>query len=199
MDILLVHGNELARQKYESALPGSTVELVRLEGGPAAYEQLARDRPRLSGPVVVVAFSAGVWALRSWLRDPANREQVSSAIVLDGLYGAPGGVCDLSPYAGVVAYGREANAQPARKKLILTYSLANPDPAVCSAAVAAAAGSGSGVVLRGTTSTDHGAQLTEVGPAVVREISQVSRQRSSPLLVVGFVAIGAIALWRILR
>lgn len=199
MNILLVHGNELARQKFESALPGSTIELIHLDGGPAAYEQLARDRPRLSGPVVLVAFSAGTWALRSWLRDPANREQVSAAIILDGLYGAPGGVCDLRPYVGIVAYGREANAQPGRKKLILTYSRANPDPAVCSAAVAAAAGSGSGVSVRGSTSTDHGAQLTEVGPAVVREISQVPRQRASPLLVVGFVAVGAIALWRILR
>lgn len=180
-DILLVHGNELAREKFIKAT-GANVTLIHLEGSSSAYDEYAQQNPRINGPIILVAFSAGVWALRRWLRDPSNREQVTAVVILDGLYGAPGSICNLQPYDGIIAYGRS------RKKMILSYSSAHPDTAICSMAVAEA--SGSSVDIIGSSSTDHNAQLTEVGPRLVGELVKTD----SPTPIRSKTSSGAVAL-----
>jgi len=201
--ILLLHGNEEARRRFEEAASARVIVVRRSDV--AAYDALPAQVPRIADladvtpgeRLLVFAFSAGAWALRRYLTNPENRAAVSAAVFLDGLYGAVGDECSLSPYAGVVAYGREANANPERARLVMTYSAAHPAPAICSLAVWHATGSGPGVEVRGYSSSDHNAQLTEVGPAIAREITVPPRRSSFPVLPLFLFTAAAAIAWRI--
>lgn len=201
--ILLLHGNEEARRLFEEATSARVVIVRRSDV--SAYDALPAQVPRIADlagvrpgeRLLVFAFSAGAWALRRYLNNLMNRAVVSAAVFLDGMYGAAGGECDLSPYTGVISYGREANASPERQRLIMTYSAAHPAPAICSLAVARAVGSGPGVEVRGYQSSDHNAQLTGVGPVVARELAAPPRRSGSPLLPLVLFVTAAAIVWRV--
>lgn len=215
--VVLIHGGESTVPKLRAALPSANVVVVYREGLSSGYSEvsgLAKEYPTLRGllakyapgwspgtPLVVLAFSAGGWALR----DAQARGDVA-AVFLDSLYGAPGNVCDLSPYQGVVAYGKEANASPQAKRLVMTYSQGSPAPGICSQAVQKAVGAGPGVFVRGYANADHTAQQGVVGPAVVKELVApwlgrgpgVSSAKSGSWLpwVAGLGLVG-LALWKL--
>lgn len=181
--IVLIHGGESTRPKLEAALPGARVAIVYRPGLSAAYNEVtgvAHDFPTLEEllsefapdwspgePLVVLGFSAGGWALRYYLRDPAARAAISAAIFLDSLYSS-GSTCDLSPYQGVLAFADMANADPAHHRLIMSYSQATPTPGICSEAIESQK-AGPGVFVRGYPNGDHSAQQGVAGPEVIRD------------------------------
>ncbi len=183
--VVLIHGGTSTVPKLQAALPGANVAVVYREGLSSGYSEvsgLAKEYPTLRGllakyapswqpgtPLVVLGYSAGGWALRYYLRDATSRGDVSAAIFLDSLYGAPGDKCDLSPYGGVVEFAKLANAEPDRHRLIMTYSQAHPAPGICSQTIAKAYG-GPGVFVRPAGNADHTAQQGVAGPAVVKEL-----------------------------
>lgn len=183
--IVLIHGGTSTVPKLQAALPGSNVVVVYREGLSSGYSEvsgLAKEFPTLRAllakyapswqpgtPLVVLGYSAGGWALRYYLRDTSARSDINAAIFLDSLYGAPDGKCDLSPYGGVVAFAKLANAEPARHRLVMTYSQAHPAPGICSETIAKA-NAGPGVFVRPAGNADHTAQQGVAGPAVVKEL-----------------------------
>lgn len=183
--IVLIHGGESTATKLAAALPGARVAVVYRQGLSEVYDEktgIAKEYPTLRGllsvfapewkpgePLVVLGYSAGAWALRYYLRDASARADITAAIFLDGLYGAPGGVCNMAPYQGVLAYAKEANANPASKRLVMTYSKSYPGPDACSEAIKAAA-PGPAVFTVPANNADHGAQQGVVGPAVVKDL-----------------------------
>lgn len=200
--VVLIHGGESTGAKLRQAMPGAEVVVVYEPGLSEVYDEktgLASKYPTLDAfmarfapgwsrgePLVLLGFSAGAWALRYYLRDPSARDAISAAVFLDGLYGHSGSQCNLAPYGGVIAYAQEANAQPSRKRLVMTYSSAHPGPGICSNAIAASAGAGPGVFVRGYASGDHGAQQNTVGPAVVSELIAPWIGKGSTLAHVAF-------------
>lgn len=222
--IVLIHGGASTAPKLAAALPGADVAIVYREGSSSGYDEktgLAKDYPKLTTlladvapswkpgvPLVILAFSAGGWALRYYLRDPAARSLITSAVFLDSLYGAPGGVCDLAPYQGIIAYGKEPG-----KLLVMTYSQGHPAPGICSQAIAKAVGSNA--VVKGYANADHSAQQGVVGPEVVKQYvapflkgvpssttlatSSGSAPETWKLVVGGLLAaavVGAVVMWR---
>ena len=75
---------------------------------------------RHGDPVVLVAFSAGCWAVRHWLKDDRSRALASYVLLLDGLHSSG------SSMDGVVEFGRLANDFPASHRLIVTNSEIDP-------------------------------------------------------------------------
>lgn len=206
---VVFHGNELSEERLREALPaGTSIVVVRLEGGTEAYQTLAERRfPTLADfmtahapfwgpgePLILLSFSAGTWALRHYMRDLAARSVTRAVVVMDGLYG--GVPCNLGPFDGIVAYAQEANAAPNQKRLVLTYSLATPAPAACTQAVEEIA-AGPGLVVAQTHTTTHEDQLIDVGPDAVAEfitpwLTAPRKKRRNKLLVIGaaVVALG---------
>ncbi len=189
--VLVLHGRDDVRAAYEDAWPGAAVGVVHLEGSTPAYAALAEETPSIldlvddvvgnwSHPLVVVAFSAGAWALRSYLEHEENRKAIDAAIFLDGTYGADNGACDLSPYAGVIEFGRD-------KILVMTSSTSNPEPFVCSKAIEKEADSDRVIVLHEASTHDY--QLTDVGPEVVRGLAAGFKGLRRFKLIVGALAI----------
>ena len=185
--LVMIHGGKTIGPSLEKAFPGANVAVIYEPGLSSGYDEhtgLAAKYPTLRAllahfapswvpgePLVLVAFSAGGWALRYYLRDAATREAVSAAVFLDSLYGhTASGQCDLSPYQGVIAYGKRANANPQAARLVMTYSQGSPDPGRCSQAIAAQVGPGPGVFVQGMQNGDHNAQQYTVGPEVVRTL-----------------------------
>lgn len=210
---LLIHGGESTGEKLRAALPeGWEVLVVYREGLSGAYDErtgLAREHPTLASllaaegsrwrpgePLVVLGFSAGAWALRYYLRDARARQDVDAAVFLDGLYGAPGGVCNLGPYDGVLAFARLANAEPGRHRLVTTYSQATPAPGICSRAIEQAE-PGPGVFSIGYAGGDHSAQQWRVGPEVVAELVTPWVRRSGGVSWATFFGVAGVAagLW----
>jgi len=203
---VVFHGNAEAEARFREALPqGSVIVTIRLEGGPNAYVSLASRFPTLESfmdahapswtrgePLVLLSFSAGTWALRHYLRDPAARSVVTAVVVVDGLYG--GAPCDLAAFDGVLAFAEEANLAPNQKRLVITYSFATPAPAACTVAIEEIAG-GPGLIVASDHETTHEAQLTEVAPRAVAQFvtpwigssSRPKRTRTGKLIVVGGV------------
>lgn len=219
---LLIHGGESTLPKLQAALPeGFEVLKVYRPQLSAGYDEVtgfARDYPSVADllafagsrwepgePLVVLAFSAGAWTLRHYLRSGTDREEITAAIFLDGLYGAPGGVCGLGPYDGVLAFGDLATAEPMQHRLIMTSSQATPAPAICSAAIAKAVGPSDGVFVVPYAGGDHGAQQSVAGPAAVRDLvtpwlEAGAGPRAGPnALGWAMVATGATLLWLALR
>lgn len=142
---ILLNGGEGARKRFEEALAplDATLHIVSLGAGSSKYdekkgiasrytlEEYVREIApewRPGDELVLMAFSAGVWAPRAWMRDPPSRDLVSALVLLDGLH-SPGhppgtGGCHLSTIHGVVAYAREA---PSRGHvLVVTNSEVDP-------------------------------------------------------------------------
>lgn len=212
--VVLIHGGKTTAARLKEALPGAEVVVIYREGLSGAYNELtglAHDFPTLDAllaahapswrpgrPLVVLGFSAGAWALRYYLRDPVARGDITAAIFLDGLYGAPGGVCNLAPYNGVLAYAAEAQSRPGSKRLVMTYSKAEPSTGICSNAIAAKVGGGEGpgVFTVGANNADHGGQQSVMGPAVVRElIAPWIGSSSGTALRIALVAAAGVAAW----
>lgn len=197
--LLLLHGNEQVAPKYEAALPGARLAVVR---GLSVDEYAALGRQSIAGyldaevpgwtrPLVVAAFSAGGFALREFLKSEGNRATIDGAVFLDATYGASGGSCPLAPYEGVVAYANGGG------RTVITYSASHPAPATCAHAIKQAAPS---VELVPSTVADHGAQLSEVGPQVVRRFAHPASKTSAPRFgVVATVGalVGALVAWRL--
>ena len=183
--IVLIHGGKSTVAKLQAAMPDANVALAYREGLSASYDErtgIAHDFPTLEEfmaeyapdwslgePLAVLAFSAGGWALRYYLRDPRARELISAAIFLDSTY--CGDPCDPTVnFGGVIAFAEAANADPSQKRLVMTYSQAHPGPGRGANAIEAAAGAGPGVFVRGYANADHGGQQGIVGPEMVREL-----------------------------
>ncbi len=187
--VVLIHGAAATVPLLEAALPGSRAVAIRREGSTPAYSEvagLAAQYPTVRSllaafapewfpgqPLVLMAFSAGGVALSHYLKSAQDRSDVTAAIFLDSLYGAPQGECDLAPYAGVIEYGKLATANQQTKRLVMSYSHETPAPAICSLAIAAASGAAAGtggVWLRDSGDSDHQAQQTVAGPAILHDL-----------------------------
>lgn len=183
--VVLIHGGTSTGAKLQQILPSAKVTVIYEPGLSTAYDEvngLAKKYPTitalmdhyspgwvpLNDPLVVLAYSAGGWALRYYLRSAAAREIVTAAVFLDSLY-ASGGAC--APFDGVLAYAKLAQANPNDHRLVMTYSQAHPGPGICSEYIAnqAGGGSGPGVFVEATPNTDHGGQQGIVGPQVVEK------------------------------
>jgi hypothetical protein len=168
---LLIHGGESTAVKLRAELPGVKVRVVFRKGLSAVYDEhtgLAHDFPTLRELVAsvdaeyqpgerlaVLAYSAGGWALRHYLRSPDDRELLSAAVFLDSTYGKGDG-SSLPAYEGAIEFGRMAQADPKAHRLVLAYHGA-PGPGPASPALYSqiiareigASGQGPGVFLRG--------------------------------------------------
>lgn len=215
--VVLIHGGTSTVKKLEAAMPGAQVALVYEPGLSTAYDErtgIASKFPTLrellahyapwwspGDPLVILGYSAGGWALRHYLRDPAARRDVSAAVFLDSTYGNSGETCAIDRWLGVVEYAKEANLDPGAHRLVMTYSQAHPGPRVCATAIERAAGAGSGVFVRGYNNADHGAQQGVVGPAIVSELvapwigQSSSRLGVSALAGLGLLAVGGVLVW----
>lgn len=103
--LVLVHVGASLQSTYEQAL-GVPARVVQVSAGglSGSYDEktgLAAQYPTLraflnakapgwdpASPVVLVAFSAGVWAARAWLRDADARSLTGALVILDGAHGA---------------------------------------------------------------------------------------------------------------
>lgn len=182
-EIVFIHGNAASITfPLQEAFPEARISVIYRPGSNSGYDEvngLAKEFPTLDAlcdslgvgpaPLIVMAFSAGGWALRYYLRSPAARARIRAAAFLDSLYGAPNGKCELGPYLGAVDFGKMANAQPTQHRLYLTYSSANPEPGICAAAVDKSAGAGSGIIVKGYPGS-HNDQQTVVGPAIAADV-----------------------------
>lgn len=215
--VVLIHGGESTGKKLKALMPAATVTVIYNEGLSSAYNEvtgIASKYPTLpqlmahyvpswseGDPLIVLAYSAGGWALRYYLRDPAARELVTAAIFLDSLY-ASGGACE--PFGGVVEYAQLAQSQPTQHRLVMTYSQAHPGPGICSEHIAKAAGGGSGpgVFVVAANNADHGGQQGIVGPQVFEKYIvgwvPAGRKSSSNVLLCALAVLGgagAVYLW----
>lgn len=196
--ILLIHGNPAVGPLIQERVPGAKVAVIYRPGGASAYGEqgLLREYPTLGElarafvpswspqePLVVMAFSAGGWALRAYLRDANSRAQAAGVGFLDATYGAPGGECDLGPYQGVIEYAQTG------KPLILTSSTAHPDPAICALAIALRAGAGTVENYQGS----HDAQQYEVAPDVAARLAQGLESKKTKRRGWGTVLLGVAA------
>lgn len=195
--LVLVHVGASLKSAYEIALGERDARVVQVSAGglSAAYDDrsgLAAQYPTLqaflnsaapgwdpAAPVVLVAFSAGVWAARAWMRDPGSRALTSALVVLDGAHGGltADGACNLEALQGLVEYGRLCAAEPERHLLVVTHT--SIDPVIYASTTSCARGmrgqlpSSSSIEFIGTGGTaaeDHNAQQRTVGPQVLRDI-----------------------------
>ncbi len=132
---LLIHAAPQAQPRYEQAL-GIPVSRVYIGEGSSKYDRnglagrmtldaaVARYAPEAApdAPVVLIGFSAGCWALRKWLRDPAARERCVAAVFVDGLHaGGSDNRANLSArHEGVIEYGRAA--MNGERVLVISHS-----------------------------------------------------------------------------
>lgn len=158
----------------------------------------------LSGnPIVLVGWSAGVYAIRQWLKDAQTREQVAAVVLLDGLHGAltADGQCSLRGSEGVVRYGKLARQKPSDHLLVVTHSSIEPgeyaSTASCARALTSAVGgTGTSFVVLGYEGSDaaaHVRQLRQVGPMVFEDyVTPHLEGKRSPWPAIGLgVGLGA--------
>lgn len=213
---------------YSRALGGVPVRTFSLGGASGSYDEdtgLASRYPTLGGflraevpewapgdRLVLVAFSAGCWAPRAWMKDAGGRALLGALVLLDGLHSgmAPGGGCKLDAIDGVVQFAREANAAPSEKLLVLTHTAIVP-PGYASTTMCAdlleRTADGRGVHILGFPGADaaaHVAQQREVGPQVLGDLVQpwLKGELSTGLGTAGKVALvagGAAVLYAVVR
>ncbi|HMJ10388.1 MAG TPA: hypothetical protein VK524_03225, partial [Polyangiaceae bacterium] len=139
MIALFVHADPVVKAAYERAL-GCRVYFANRKGMSAAYDELsglARDYPTLDAAVkffakdapadsqvVLIAFSAGNWAARAWLRNQDARRRCIAVVLIDGLHANSTG-----PISGVIDYAMEAMS--GRKVLVVTHSQIVPPYTPC--------------------------------------------------------------------
>lgn len=178
---LLLHGRDADVPLYEQALGGAARNIHWGSGAPAYSEVagLARDYPTLRAfleaevpewspgtQLVLVAFSSGGWAARHWMRHQADRELVSALLLLDCLYGEPGGgPCPARVVEGPIQYGLLAAAQPRQRTLVATSS-SYTQP--CVARLKRALPKSPAIHIFAPAGT-HREHMTAAGPESVRE------------------------------
>jgi hypothetical protein len=141
---------------------------------------LAAEVPEWSPgrPVVLVAFSAGCWAPRAWMRDPASRRATGALVLLDGLHSAlDAGGCRRDVVDGIIQYGWSCVAEPNDHMLVVTHSSIVPpgyaSTTACANALRFELPSSPAVRVMGFPGSDaaaHNQQQREVGPAVMQRI-----------------------------
>jgi len=196
---VLINVGASLKARYEAALPGAEVIVVSRGAGSSSYDEksgLAAQYPRLQAflaasapswqpgdPVVLVAFSAGGWAVRAWLRDGASRELASAVVILDGLHAGfdSAGGCNKETIDGVLQYAWMCNQAPSSHLLVVTHTQIVPPGYASTTQCAALMPAGPGVKVLGYPGSDadaHNQQQREVGPAVLAEIVAPWLQRS---------------------
>jgi hypothetical protein len=219
-------GRSLASD-YSTALGGVPVRTFTFGGTSGAYDEdtgLASRYPTLEGflraevpewesgdRLVLVAFSAGCWAPRYWMKDAGSRALLGALVLLDGLHSglSASGGCKLEAIDGVVQFAREANRDPSDKLLVLTHTaIAVPyaSTTLCADLLEQTA-DGRGMHILGFPGTDadaHNAQQREVGPQVLRDLVHpwLNGELSTGLSAAGKVALlagGAAALYALVR
>lgn len=130
---LLVHADPSVVAAYRSALGIPVYTTGQLGSGSSFYNErtglareplsaaVARFCPGVSegAKVVLIAWSAGCWAVRAWLRDPDTRARVPAAVMLDGLHVTP-----ASPLGGEVDACLEAAA--GQRCVVVTHTQIRP-------------------------------------------------------------------------
>jgi len=183
--VVLIHAGDSVRPAYEAVLGGLSLHLVEAGGYSASYDGtkgLAAAHPSVAAyiptiapgwkpgdPLVLVGFSAGCWALRSWLEDAANRRVATAVVLLDGLHSAGDALrCDATALAGVIEYARDPD-----KLCVVTHTEIIPpgyaSTTACAAVVEDAAPDAVVLGYPGRTAEAHMNQLRAVGPAVLRD------------------------------
>ncbi len=172
------------------ALPGGHLGVGPAGGASSRYTSLASGQTmaqwaRSLGwdgqqPLVIVAWSAGVFAVRSWLlRGDQAAVPRLGLLLLDGLHGgSQSGACDPGLMAGVVRFAREAQETPSARLLVNTATSIRPPYSAtgdCQAYLEGHVPSTSSVQLRsypGDDAAAHVLQLRDVGPGLMREVVQ---------------------------
>lgn len=199
---ILIHGGTSVRAAYESALAGSglTFHVVFKGGYSSSYQALAEASsleefvhevaPEWTEgePLVLIAFSAGGWAVRHWLHDARARELATAVVILDGMHSSgDDDHCDPDKLDGIFAYADLARGSPEEHLLVVTTTDIVPPGYASTSACAAELlshvdapagakrdeGEVPGVVVideGGTTAADHGKQQTSIGPEVLETI-----------------------------
>jgi len=130
---LLIHADPSVVPAYQSALGIPVFTTGSLGAGSSAYDErsglarqplsaiVARFCPGVpeGSRVVLIAWSAGCWAARAWLRDLDTRGRVPAAVLLDGLH-----VTSASPLGNEVDACREAMA--GQRCVIVTHTQITP-------------------------------------------------------------------------
>lgn len=222
IDLVLLHIGGSLEPAYVNALGGpSKVRVERIVRGSlsASYDEvkgLAFDYPTLvdfvrarlpdhqdSDPLVVVAFSAGCWAPRAWMRDPASRKLCSVLLLLDGLHSGllPDGTCNPASIQGVLDYAALCDDRPDEHLLFVTHTAIDPgtyaSTTKCAKLLEPYEGNTVGVFgYNGTDAAAHNAQQTTIGPQALEDIGQWLRTswRAPPSGFLGWViaAVGAV-------
>lgn len=207
---LLIHAAPVATLRYSAAL-GCPVVNVTAGAYSGSYDEhtgLAARFPTVaaalahfapsganSDPLALVAFSAGCWALRGWLRDAASRERVTCAAFIDGLHaGGTDARAELGPqHEGVLEYARAAVA--GYRTLVVLHSQIVPPGYASTRATAdallAALGlsrpgrlgtfTAGGFVVIGSPGDDaaaHSRELLELGPAACARFLRPALERA---------------------
>ncbi len=192
--VVLLHVGESLGAAYAAPLGAAWRNFV-LGSGSGAYDEntgLVSRYPTLQGflqalvpewepgsQLVLVAWSAGCWAPRAWMKDPAQRELVSALVLLDGLHSgfAPGGGCKEDAVDGIVGYGQLAASRPGQHLLVLTHTEIDPpgyaSTTQCAELVEEELPSSVSILIQGYPGDDakaHTKQVREVGPAIMRDV-----------------------------
>ena len=225
--VVLLHIGEGLGPAYAEPLGAKWRSFV-LGGGSGSYdehtglaaryrtlEEFLRAEVREWAPgaqLVLAAWSAGCWAPRAWMRQPASRALVSALVLLDGLhsgFSAEAG-CKLSAVDGIVEYGELASARPAEHCLVLTYSEIVPpgyaSTEQCAELVDLELPSSPAVHIWGEPGDDapaHIRQVNEVGPWAIEHIVAPRFRPPSTLkqagVAVAFFGLAAAAAILVLR
>lgn len=220
IDLVLLHIGQSLESAYVAALGGpSNVRVVRLVlgGMSASYDEdtgLAHDYPTLgdfvaarlpdhksTDPLVVVAFSAGCWAPRAWMRDAASRKMCSVLVLLDGMHAGllPDGTCNPAPLAGLLAYASLCDDQPQSHLFFLTHTAIDPvtyaSTTKCAKLLEPYANPTSVGIFayNGTDAAAHNQQQTTVGPQILEDAHAWLEQswRPQPSGILGWIAAAA--------
>lgn len=142
--VVTLHVAESLAPRYVAAIPNAILRSVSLGGLSARYGAktgLAATYPTLidflqaevpgwtpTDPVVLVTYSAGTWAARAWMRDPASRAATRALVILDGLHSgfSPSRECKAEAINGIIEYGQLAARNPTRHMLVLTHTGITP-------------------------------------------------------------------------
>jgi len=162
------------------AVEGVRVGKGTVGGASSTFESLAAqtslaDWARNLGwdgqePLVVVAWSAGVFALRSWLRrgDDAEIPRLG-LLLLDGLHGGSTlGQCDPGLVSGVVRFGQTLDFDRA---LVVTATAIKPpygSTGDCAAYLRRVAPAATVIESPGDDAQAHIDQVARVGPELLR-------------------------------
>ncbi len=172
MFVLFLHVPESFASRYVGKdTPHAMVRFPWLGGQYTTWAQERSLREVLAehgftvGPVVLVGWSAGCFAIRQWLRDASNRELVSGAVLLDGLHSA-GPPCREEAVEPLVEFARMGKPLAVTASLIVPGSYASAKD--CLDLLRARLPEGANVRLEQAKDSDHVAQVRDVGPPLLQ-------------------------------